>query len=288
MIPVPNSQHLSSGGLALLVHGLFFSALVYGLTWKTLPQLPVQADLWAELPSPPPPPPAMVIPPEPQVEPAPPPPEQADIALEKAKKLKLAEQRKQEERRQAELKTKAEAAKKAQAEKLKAEQLKIEQARLEQERLEKERLAKEQMEKERLEKEQREAKRRQFEQELARVMRDSLATENSQLKAAQDHARAVQQTRLVKDFRERIMLKIRANVRLPQNLSGNPEAEFQVRLLPNGEVLKVMLIKSSGQRLYDQEVERAILKSSPLPLPQDREAAALFRDSLSLKFRPQD
>lgn len=287
MIPVPNSQHLSSGGLALLVHGLFFSALVYGLTWKTLPQLPVQADLWAELPAPLPPPPPVVIPPEPQAEPAPlPPPEQADIALEKARKLKT-EQRKLEEKRQVELKVKAEEAKRIQAEKLNAEKLKIEQAKLEQERMEKERLVKEQQEMERVEKERREAKRRQFEQELARVMHDSMSAENAQLKAAQDHARAVQQAKLVKDFRERIMLKIRANVRLPQNLSGNPEAEFQVRLLPNGEVLKVMLIKSSGQKLYDQEVERAIIKSSPLPLPQDREAAALFRDSLNLKFRPQ-
>lgn len=283
MIPIPNSQHLSSGGLALLVHGLFFAALVYGLTWKTLPQLPVQADLWVELPAPPAPAPAPTARPQPLAEPAPPQP--ADIALEKAKQLKLAEKRQLEEKRQAEAKAKAE---QLRQENEQAEKLRQEQAKAEQERLEKERLAREQLEKERLEKELREAKRRQFEQELAKVMRDSMAAEATQMKAAQDRARAAQQVRLVKDFRERIMLKIRSNVRLPQNLSGNPEAEFQVRLLPNGEVLKVMLIKPSGLKLYDQEVERAILKSSPLPLPPDREAAALFRDNLRLKFRPQD
>jgi colicin import membrane protein len=75
-------------------------------------------------------------------------------------------------------------------------------------------------------------------------------------------------------------------VRLPQKLVGNPEAVFQVTLLPNGEVLRVTLVKTSGQPVYDAEVERAILKASPLPLPGDKGAAAPFRDGLILKFRP--
>jgi len=52
-------QHLSSGGLSLLVHGLFFAALVWSVSWKNPPALPVQADLWSALPEPPPPPPEL-------------------------------------------------------------------------------------------------------------------------------------------------------------------------------------------------------------------------------------
>ncbi|MDH4234089.1 MAG: TonB C-terminal domain-containing protein, partial [Gallionella sp.] len=45
------------------------------------------------------------------------------------------------------------------------------------------------------------------------------------------------------------------------------------------------LEKSSGNAAYDNAVERAILKSDPLPLPPD---PALFKEFrvLKLKFRP--
>ena len=279
MIPVPSSQHVSSGSLSLVVHGLFIAALVFGLSWKTLPQIPVEADLWQALPAPPPPP---LAEPRPITPPPVAKPTEADIALEKAKKQKLAEEikRKQEERIQAQ--------EKAKAEQERLEQERVEKAKAEQERLEKQRQLKEQQEKERLEKERREAARRQLEQELASEMHDQMDAESPQLKAVQDRVRAAQQTRMVKDFRDRIMSKVKGNVHLPPTLAGNPQAEFQVTLLPNGEVLRVTLTKSSGQRLYDQEVERAILKSSPLPLPADKAAAAIFRDGLALKFRPSD
>ena len=57
------------------------------------------------------------------------------------------------------------------------------------------------------------------------------------------------------------------NIRLPNDMSGNPEAIFDVTQLPTGEVISIRLRKSSGQKGYDDAVERAILKSSPLPKP---------------------
>jgi colicin import membrane protein len=50
-------------------------------------------------------------------------------------------------------------------------------------------------------------------------------------------------------------------------------------------VLDVKLVRSSGIRAYDQAVERAILKSSPLPKAPSE---ALFNRELELKFRPRD
>jgi colicin import membrane protein len=72
---------------------------------------------------------------------------------------------------------------------------------------------------------------------------------------------------------------------LPLDIKGNPEAIFDVVQLPTGEVMSVRLRKSSGNRAYDEALERAILKSSPLPQPDRHEQ---FARELQLRFRPVD
>ena len=72
---------------------------------------------------------------------------------------------------------------------------------------------------------------------------------------------------------------------MPPDMPGNPEAIFDVVQLPTGEIIDVQLRKSSGVRAYDEAVQRAILKSSPLPRPDTPE---MFRRNLTLKFRPLD
>jgi colicin import membrane protein len=79
--------------------------------------------------------------------------------------------------------------------------------------------------------------------------------------------------------------KIKSNIVLPPNIAGNPEALFDVVQLPTGEVMSVKLRKSSGHKAYDDAVERAILKASPLPRPDRPEQ---FQRDLEIKFRPQD
>jgi colicin import membrane protein len=79
--------------------------------------------------------------------------------------------------------------------------------------------------------------------------------------------------------------KIKSNVVLPPDIPGNPEAIFDVVQLPTGEVMSVKLRKASGHKAYDDAVERAILKSSPLPRPDRPEQ---FQRSLEIKFRPLD
>lgn len=280
-------QHVSSGGLALLVHGLLLLGLMVGVSWKNPPQLPIEADLWTELPSPALAPPEYAPPPEPlsQPEPAlePTPSAAADIALEKAEKKRQEELRQQEEL-QLQVQQKME--------KKLAEEKRLEEKRIETERLaEQQRTEAERLEKERVEKEKREQVRRLLEQELARQERETLAAETAQFNAQQNLARQMRantQTRVVLDFQDRIRTKIRNALVMPQSLRGDAEVEFQVSLLPNGEVLRVNLVKTSGQPLYDRAVERAIFKASPLPLPSDREAARQFREGLTLKFRPSE
>jgi colicin import membrane protein len=96
---------------------------------------------------------------------------------------------------------------------------------------------------------------------------------------------AAARTRALNEYIARIQAKVKGNWILPPDLQGNPEAVFLVVQLPTGEVLSSRLIKSSGNASYDAAVERAILKSSPLPLPASRE---LFARELKLTFRPQD
>jgi colicin import membrane protein len=86
-------------------------------------------------------------------------------------------------------------------------------------------------------------------------------------------------------YADKIRTKIKLNIVVPPDIKGNPEAIFDVVQLPTGEVLSARLRTSSGHRAYDDAVERAILKSSPLPRPDRPEQ---FRRELQLKFRPQE
>ena len=114
--------------------------------------------------------------------------------------------------------------------------------------------------------------RAQAEQQV-RAQADAAARES----AARSSAQA--------DWIRRIQAKVKGNVTVPPDLAGNPEAIFDIVQLPTGEIIDVQLRKSSGTRAYDDAVQRAILKSSPLPRP---ERAEIFTRALTLKFRPLD
>jgi colicin import membrane protein len=86
-------------------------------------------------------------------------------------------------------------------------------------------------------------------------------------------------------YGNRIRQRIKPFITVPPDMAGNPEAIYDVEQLPTGEVLSVKMRKSSGNRAYDDAVERAILRASPLPRP---ERSDQFQRRLELKFRPND
>ncbi len=94
--------------------------------------------------------------------------------------------------------------------------------------------------------------------------------------------------RVVGQHRDLISAKVRGNTRLPDNLTGNPRVQCLVKLLPTGEVLSVRVTQSSGNAAYDEAVKRAIEKSSPLPLPAERDARAAFVPELLFVHRPKE
>ncbi len=122
--------------------------------------------------------------------------------------------------------------------------------------------------------------RREAEQLTQRKQADSAAQELAQLKSAQA---AAARNKAVADYLGRIRGKIRGNIVLPPDIKGNPEAVFEVTQLPSGEVISVKVKKSSGNPALDTAVERAILKSSPLPKPEQSD---LFDRLLNIPYRP--
>ena len=255
---ITQNERTLSGTLALVMHLLFFALLVFGVSWqKKQADSAVIVDLWNNLPPQPkietPPPPAEVKPPPeppkpvPKVETKPVPKPEPKPVVKPDIALK---EKLEKERKQKE------------QEKLEAKKREQEKARL---AALKEKQAKEA-----------EAKR------LAREQDEALKK-----LAQQQAAQAAAQARLIDEYRRRISDKIKRFIVLPPNLQGNPEVEFDVVLLPGGEVLGVKLKKSSAVAAYDNAVERAILKAQPLPLPPD---PAMFRDfrELNLKFRPKE
>lgn len=117
------------------------------------------------------------------------------------------------------------------------------------------------------------------EQNEARRERELKALIAKQQQAARDRGLATWTDKIKSKIKSRIPVQV------AEAVGGNPDAIFNVSLLPNGEVLTVRMKKSSGNKAYDEAVERAILGASPLPKPDD---ASLFQRQLELTFRPRD
>jgi colicin import membrane protein len=84
-------------------------------------------------------------------------------------------------------------------------------------------------------------------------------------------------------YSDRVSARIKGFIVLPPDIVGNPEAIFEVEQLPTGEVVAVKLRRSSGNRAYDDAVDRAIRKASPLPRPDPPNNPPRM---LELRFRP--
>ena len=258
---------VQAGILAAIVHGAFFALLYFGFSWQTISPAFMNVELWQpedmvahEAVKPPPPPsrPKKVV--VPDVQSAPPKKVVApEIKIPDKKKIKLKPVHREAEKRKAVLKA-----------------AKVKKAR--QEQLAKEQAAKEQAERERIAKEQ--AAKEQAERE--RIAREQAAREQADRERA-EQAAAI--GKVVDEYIIKIRAKIRHNIIMPANVANEARAEFSVTLLPGGGVLQAKLLRTSGSELYDSAVERAILKSDPLPLPPDVKLFNRFRN-LKLSFKP--
>ena len=290
--------------IAIVAHAVLFLALTLATQWRTQPQtVQAEAELWSATPQaaaprlqePPPAPQPEPDPqkpepkPEPKAKPAPPAPDplieqrDAQIALEKKKQL--------------EKKKEAEKLEKEKAEKDKAELKRKEREKEEKaakEKAEKDKLAKEKAEKE-LEKkkaaEKAEAKKAaEAKADAARM--DALRSEN--LKRMQGLAgasggenatgSALKSAGPSASYAGRLVGRIKPNITYPGDVVGNPRAEVEVKVSPDGTILSRRIVQSSGNRAWDDAVLRAIDKTEVFPKDTDGRVPSV----IVLGFRPQD
>jgi colicin import membrane protein len=287
-----------------------FLALGLATAWKTQPQsLQAEAELWSAVPQaaaprlqePPPPPPAPEPKPEPPAKTKPPQPapdnslRDAQIALEKKK---LEDQKKKEaaeRQRKALEKKKKEAEEKAEKDKAAKDKAAKDKAAEEKAAQEK----KEQDKKKAAEKAKADEKKRQQEQaqkakqdkeDDARA--DALRQENLQRMQGMAGASggpnatgtALKSSGPSASYAGRLVGRIKPNINYPGETIGNPRAEVEVRVAPDGTITSRRIVQSSGNKAWDDAVLRAIDKTEILPKDTDGRVPPF----IVLGFRPLD
>ena len=290
-------------GLAVLAHAFLIAALTWGVGWKReSTNAPVQAELWSTTvqqaapalvePTPPqaepkpepkveplPPPPAPPTKPVKVVEPEPEPKIDPQIAIEKAKKE---EKKKLEKKKADEAKEKAKALAKKEAEEEAAEDAKLAA----------------------LDKKKRALEAKKLE---AKKAADAKAAENDKkyeasLKAAREAnlkriagiagasggetatGTAKQSTGPSAGYAGRVSARVKPNIVFTAEVSSNIEAGVEVRTSPDGTITGRKIIKSSGNKAWDDAVLRALDKTEILPKDTDGRVPS----TLEMYFKPKD
>jgi colicin import membrane protein len=279
--------------LAVLAHLLLLGALTWGVNWKSSEKAAsFEAELWSALPQqaaprlvePPPPPPAPTpVQPTPQPKAAVEPPKtepvrpDVDIALEQEKKRKLAQQKKEEEA--AELKREKELARK---------ELEKEKAREELAQRKADELKKAEAKKE----EAKELAKKQQEDKAAAAAADKRRQENlARLNALAGATGAPDATGSAQrssgpssSYNGKVAAKVRPNVVFTEDIVGNPKAEVEVATTADGTIISQRLVKSSGNKAWDDAVIKAIIRTGSMPKDVDGRVPT----PMILEFRPRE
>lgn len=285
--------------LALIAHALLIAALTWGVRWRSdADEGAVDAELWsstvqqaaprlsapqAPTPAPAPPPPAPPPPPPPPQVKAPepaPPPRAPDIALEREKKLKEEKEQKEREleRQQQQRKKELEAKQRAEEE---ADRKKAQQQKL--------------AEQQKKQQQEAEAKQAEAKKQQEAAAKQAAADRAATLKRMQGLAgasgsddskgTAMRSSGPSSGYAGRIAAAVRPNITFPdaETVNGNPAAEFEVNLAPDGTIVGVKLTKSSGLPSWDEAAERGLHKTDKLP----RDTDGRIFPSLIVSLRPK-
>ena len=244
--------------LAVLVHGGLLVALALGVSWRASEPTGATAELWAAVPefaapaavAPPPqptPPPQLakpVVKPEPKAEPAP--SRDAEIATEKARR-----EREREKEREREAKADAEKKRQQAGQDEQRKKIATEKAQ----KVEKTERA-EKVEQERIEKLRQD--------NLKRITGQAGATGGPTATGA-----AARDAGPSASYAGRIIAKVKPNIVLTETVTGSPRAEVEVRAAPDGTIIGRRLVKSSGNKDWDDAVLRALDRTEILPRDTD-------------------
>ncbi len=272
-----NSDSWKAGALAIGVHLALLAAMLISFNWKAAHPVATVTEvaLWDKLPAPkvvdvpkPEPKPVIEEKPEPKPEPKPvvedkPKPEEPKVDIELEKKKKELEQKQKEQ----DIKKEKDLEQKQLDEQRKKDALEMLKQEAREDALKDKKAA---------EKANKDA--------LKKLQQDTLSEE----KGNDEKLASAANTSLIGEYKSKIQAKIKANVNKTLCGDGSPEIKVEISVLPTGEIGGTPKItKSSGSDACDEAVERAIIASEPLPLPDDVSLKAQFKH-LNLKFRPND
>jgi colicin import membrane protein len=277
--PPPQPGLVRAFALAILAHLLLMIALTWGIRWNRESENAVaEAELWSSIPQqaapklveqPPPPPP----PPEPKVvtPPPPPAPTQADIAIEREKKKQeLAEKLREELEKQ----KKVEARKKLEEQKREL----LAEKKEAQERQKREEQAKEAKLK---------AKQRDEDKKLAALRAEQMKRIQGLAGATgaeESRGTALRSAGPSDSYAGRIRARVKPNIVFTDEVAGNPTAEVDVGMAPDGTITSRKIRKSSGVKSWDDAVLRALDKTEILP----RDIDGRVHTPLTLVFKLRD
>jgi len=230
--------------LALVVHLGLVVALAIGVHWRASEPEGVEAELWAAVPQIAAP---RAVEPEPAPTPTPPRPTPAP-RVEPPPDAQIAIERAKREAQ--------ERKKKEQAEKQKLEQEALRKTQAEEAKL-----------------------AAQREANLKRIMGQAGATGDASATGT-----AAQSAGPSAGYAGRIKARIKPNIVFTDTISGNPVAEVEVRLAPDGRILSRKLIKGSGVTEWDDAVQRAIDRTEVLP----RDIDGRVPPTMVIEFKPRD
>jgi colicin import membrane protein len=299
LVPRTEAGAWRSFSFALVVHLLLAAALTWGVNWKSSdPNVSFEAELWSNLqqeaapalevapstPEPPAPEPTPV----PVSTPAPPPPAKVeaapdpDIALEREKKRKKKEaEDKKTALLLAEKEDKAEKAEKAAKDKAdkarKDKELALAKAKA---------AAQAKLEAQKLEAQKEQAAKKQAAAD-AKFRQDNIARMNALAGATgapEAKGSALQSSGPSASYGGKVRAKVKPNVIFTDDIAGNPVAEVEVRTTLDGTITSQRLVKSSGNKAWDDAVITAIVRTVTLP----RDTDGRVPSPLIISFRPKD
>ncbi len=225
--------------LAIIVHGAFFALLVIGVSWQVKHPAPAIAELWDQLP------------PIQNVREVPTPPAPIEPEVVSPPKVEPKVEKAPPQPTQADINLQAKRAK-----------------------LEKE-------EREKQLRDEKALKEKQKQAEVEKKRKEDGAKQKAIQKIADDKARAEQVAKeaatasarnaSLNEYGAKIAKLIKDRANIPDSVTGRPEIQVRVKLLVNGAIFDAQVVRPSGDRVYDDAVERAINGIRNWPQPESAE-----------------
>ncbi len=126
------------------------------------------------------------------------------------------------------------------------------------------------------------AEKQKKQYEAAAALQKQIAAKQAAI--AQQRSEAI--NGVVDQYKGLILEAISKNWLVPQGTNPSLATQLVITLGTAGKVTNVQVIKSSGNALLDQSAVAAVYKASPLPMPPDADAAAMF-NQFSLTLKPE-